>query len=94
VLWVSLLLGESSFSSVFIQTEFLNRFNPIAPTLLRKALLSLLFSIRGESTGIEKEIVDAVVEGSNGDIRSAVMGLQFAFSSLGRYGDFLFFLGI
>ncbi|OCH87008.1 P-loop containing nucleoside triphosphate hydrolase protein [Obba rivulosa] len=55
-------------------------FNPVAPTYLRKALQNLLrthFS-RNVGTPPSKEVVDLVVESSNGDIRSAVMALQFA----------------
>lgn len=55
-------------------------FNPIAPTLLLKALQAL---IRMHYTGSiqrppSKEVLDIIVESSNGDIRSAVMALQFA----------------
>lgn len=56
-------------------------FNPIAPTLMRKALQALL-SIRFPSPRtaqqLSKDILDVIVESSNGDIRNAIMALQFA----------------
>ncbi|RDB30728.1 Cell cycle checkpoint protein RAD17 [Hypsizygus marmoreus] len=55
-------------------------FNPIAPTLLTKALQALLnkhFSTSSH-TPPSREVLDAVVESANGDIRSAIMALQFA----------------
>ena len=72
-----------------------NRFNPIAPTLMRRALQSLLathfFSTtqpkstssqaKGKTSArnpVTKDMLDLVVETSHGDIRSAVMALQFA----------------
>jgi len=59
------------------------RFNPIAPTLLRKALQSLIslhfsnsqYTKHGQPP---KDVVDIIVDSSNGDIRSAIMALQFA----------------
>lgn len=56
------------------------RFNPIAPTLLKKALQALLTKHFSSSPlpAPSKETVDIVVESCNGDIRSAVMALQFA----------------
>ena len=67
----------------------LTRFNPIAPTLLRKALQALLnthFSSPSDSSSSgtttvappSKDFLDIIVESANGDIRSAVMALQFA----------------
>ncbi|KIM86641.1 hypothetical protein PILCRDRAFT_64773, partial [Piloderma croceum F 1598] len=58
-------------------------FNPIAPTLLRKALQSLLslhFSNAQHTKHGQppKDVVDIIVDSSNGDIRSAIMALQFA----------------
>ncbi|KAF5381671.1 hypothetical protein D9615_005567 [Tricholomella constricta] len=55
-------------------------FNPIAPTLLTKALQALLNThFAGSSQQVpSREILDAVVESANGDIRSAIMALQFA----------------
>ncbi|KAF7973610.1 hypothetical protein HWV62_14780 [Athelia sp. TMB] len=55
-------------------------FNPIAPTLLKRALQALLsthFS-SSQATQPSKEVVDIVVSSSNGDIRSAINALQFA----------------
>jgi hypothetical protein len=62
----------------------LSRFNPIAPTLLRKALQTLLYlhfssaSSRQKQKQPPKDILDMIVDSSNGDIRSAIMALQFA----------------
>ncbi|RDX46443.1 Rad17-domain-containing protein [Lentinus brumalis] len=57
-------------------------FNPIAATYMRPALKSLLdrhFSSSSASgTRPTKEVLDVIVESSNGDIRSAIMALQFA----------------
>ncbi|KAF9261419.1 Rad17-domain-containing protein [Marasmius fiardii PR-910] len=62
------------------------RFNPIAPTLLKKALQTLLnthYSSAPKRSGCRKppitpQLLDVVVESANGDIRSAIMTLQFA----------------
>ena len=59
------------------------RFNPIAPTLLRKAVQALLDTHVTSSSSRSaivpsKEVIDIVVESANGDIRSAIMALQFA----------------
>ncbi|TCD62712.1 Cell cycle checkpoint protein rad17 [Steccherinum ochraceum] len=59
------------------------RFNPIAPTLMKKALQNIVSmhypsSSSQRSSQPSKEIIDTVVESSNGDIRSAIMALQFA----------------
>lgn len=65
-------------------------FNPIAPTLMHRALAALLArhlksanvvaKPRGKAAagGSTKEVLDLVVETANGDIRSAIMALQFA----------------
>ena len=58
------------------------RFNPIAPTLLRKALQALLQTHfashpRGMSAP-SNDVLDTIVESANGDIRSAIMAMQFA----------------
>ncbi|PPQ88176.1 hypothetical protein CVT25_005141 [Psilocybe cyanescens] len=57
-----------------------SHFNPIAPTLLRKALGAMLNTHFSKSTGSapSKEALDVIVESANGDIRSAIMALQFA----------------
>jgi len=73
------MLFSSRLSSVL---DGLWRFNPIAPTLLRKALQSLLNKHFSQSGGValspSKEVLDVIVESANGDIRSAIMALQFA----------------
>ncbi|KAJ6535996.1 Rad17 cell cycle checkpoint protein-domain-containing protein [Mycena vulgaris] len=61
-------------------------FNPIAPTLMKKALQAMVathFSkAKGRGSGSggapSKEMLDIVIESSNGDIRSAIMALQFS----------------
>lgn len=65
-------------------------FNPIAPTLLQRALQNMLskhFSIEKSNMSTShkmtvqqpsKEVIDIIVQSSNGDIRNAVMALQFA----------------
>ncbi|KAI0327719.1 Rad17-domain-containing protein [Cubamyces sp. BRFM 1775] len=56
-------------------------FNPIASTYMRSALRSLLdrhFAISTSGTRPTKDVLDVIVESSNGDIRSAIMALQFA----------------
>ncbi|KAI6043951.1 Rad17 cell cycle checkpoint protein-domain-containing protein [Pisolithus marmoratus] len=58
-----------------------SRFNPIAPTLMTKALQALLakhFGPQLSASKPSKEVLDVIVETSNGDIRSALMALQFA----------------
>ncbi|KAI0646066.1 Rad17-domain-containing protein [Trametes meyenii] len=57
-------------------------FNPIAATYMRNALKALLdrhfATSASTSARPTKDVVDVIVESSNGDIRSAVMALQFA----------------
>ncbi|KAF7318936.1 hypothetical protein HMN09_00229400 [Mycena chlorophos] len=56
-------------------------FNPIAPTIMKKALNSLVsahFASQGSGTAPSKEMLDIIIETSNGDIRSAIMALQFS----------------
>ncbi|KAH6904280.1 Rad17 cell cycle checkpoint protein-domain-containing protein [Coprinopsis sp. MPI-PUGE-AT-0042] len=57
-------------------------FNPIAPTLMRKALQTMIQSqtLQGDEDFVppSKQALDVVIESSNGDIRSAIMALQFA----------------
>ncbi|GBE84471.1 P-loop containing nucleoside triphosphate hydrolase protein [Sparassis crispa] len=56
-------------------------FNPIAPTLLKRALQHLLdthFAAAAVGAPPAKNLLNAVVESANGDIRSAIMALQFA----------------
>ncbi|KAJ4474461.1 Rad17 cell cycle checkpoint protein-domain-containing protein [Lentinula aciculospora] len=55
------------------------RFNPIAPTLMKKALQALLSRHFGsQRSPVTGQILDMVVDSANGDIRSAIMALQFA----------------
>ncbi|KAJ7916174.1 Rad17 cell cycle checkpoint protein-domain-containing protein [Mycena leptocephala] len=57
-------------------------FNPIAPTLMKKALQALVSthfaSSKVSGSAPSKETLDIVIETSNGDIRSAIMALQFS----------------
>lgn len=55
-------------------------FNPIAPTLMTKALQAMLTNNFASTTEKPptKDVVEMIVESSNGDIRSAVMALEFA----------------
>lgn len=57
------------------------RFNPIAATLMKRALQNLVNKhFAGDRNGLRpsKNVLDMIVESSNGDIRSAIMALQFA----------------
>ncbi|KAJ3849140.1 Rad17 cell cycle checkpoint protein-domain-containing protein [Lentinula lateritia] len=55
------------------------RFNPIAPTLLKKALQALLSrNFSSQKSPITGQMLDMIVDSANGDIRSAIMALQFA----------------
>ncbi|KIJ54035.1 hypothetical protein M422DRAFT_42307 [Sphaerobolus stellatus SS14] len=60
------------------------QFNPIAPTLMTKALTAMMSkhfsgsSKAKDSQQPSKETIQLIVETSNGDIRSAIMALQFA----------------
>ncbi|KAJ7248242.1 Rad17 cell cycle checkpoint protein-domain-containing protein [Mycena haematopus] len=57
-------------------------FNPIAPTLMKKALQALISthfsSSKTSRSAPSKETLDIIIETSNGDIRSAIMALQFS----------------
>ncbi|KAF7377832.1 Rad17-domain-containing protein [Mycena sanguinolenta] len=57
-------------------------FNPIAPTLMKKALQALISthfsSSKSSKSAPSKEMLDIIIETSNGDIRSAIMALQFS----------------
>ena len=64
-------------------TRDFHRFNPIAPTLLKKALQAMLKTHFSSSCSVpsiapSKEVLDIIVESAHGDIRSAIMALQFA----------------
>ncbi|KAJ3725037.1 Rad17 cell cycle checkpoint protein-domain-containing protein [Lentinula guzmanii] len=63
------------------------KFNPIAPTLLKKALQALLSRhFASQKSLITGQMLDTVVESANGDIRSAIMALQFACIRLSKKG--------
>jgi cell cycle checkpoint protein len=56
------------------------RFNPVSSTLLKKALQSLLSQVQPAVLGsqkLEKEMIEKIVQNANGDIRSAIMSLEF-----------------
>ncbi|KDQ11559.1 hypothetical protein BOTBODRAFT_189751 [Botryobasidium botryosum FD-172 SS1] len=56
-------------------------FNPVAITLLRRAINSIVeahFTASNPHLPPSKEAIDMVVQSANGDIRSALMTLQFA----------------
>ena len=57
------------------ETDLCPRFNPIAPTLMTRALKGMLAKRSQQPSG---EFLDTLVATSNGDIRSAIMALQFA----------------
>jgi len=70
---------------ILMINEWIHRFNPIAPTLMKKALTRLLhrhFISKSSSSSVfvppSKEMISMVVESANGDIRSAIMTLQFS----------------
>lgn len=69
-----------------IYTRYPNRFNPIASSLMVKAL-SRILSVEGAGHAQpNKEVLSALVETSGGDIRSAVNALQFA-TKKGKEGE-------
>ncbi|KAK7062650.1 RFC checkpoint protein Rad17 [Paramarasmius palmivorus] len=75
--------GAIDAQSVLPKDVLNGPFNPIAPTLLRKALQALLNTHytggkNGRKSPVSPGLLDVVVETANGDIRSAVMALQFA----------------
>lgn len=56
-------------------------FNPIASTYMKPALTNMLdkqFASPTSGTRPSRDILDHIIESSNGDIRSAIMTLQFA----------------
>ncbi|KAG2064310.1 hypothetical protein BDR04DRAFT_1084552 [Suillus decipiens] len=71
------LLGADLSTSPYVTRI---AFNPIAPTLMTKALQAMLANHFMTTSGKPpaKDIVEMIVESSNGDIRSAVMALEFA----------------
>ncbi|KAG9313631.1 Rad17 cell cycle checkpoint protein-domain-containing protein [Chiua virens] len=82
VLDIRNVLGSELLTSPYVTCI---GFNPIAPTLMTKVLQALLSSHFGSLDAHERqgkqpsrEVVDLIVGSSNGDIRSAIMALQFA----------------
>ncbi|KAG2117372.1 Rad17 cell cycle checkpoint protein-domain-containing protein [Suillus discolor] len=71
------LLGADLSTSPYVTRI---AFNPIAPTLMNKALQAMLTKHFASTSGKPpaKDVVEMIVESSNGDIRSAVMALEFA----------------
>lgn len=65
-------------------------FNPIAPSLMTRALQALLKTHFASSTTPKshrqpsKDDLNTIVESSNGDIRSAIMALQFSCVSVSK----------
>lgn len=57
-----------------------SRFRPVAPSYLRLALQSLLnrHFTAGKKSPLTRDAVSLVVDSANGDIRSAIMAVQFA----------------
>lgn len=81
--YVTEIKSVDSFTLKSLLLNYITSFNPIAPTLLRKALQAMLNKHFAQNSGgmalsPSKEVLDAIVESSNGDIRSAIMALQFA----------------
>ncbi|KAJ1304987.1 hypothetical protein OPQ81_000030 [Rhizoctonia solani] len=69
------------------------KFNPVAATFMRKALVSVISShlslpsssnARSKTNGLPKETLDALIEAANGDIRSAITGVQFAVTAASK----------
>ncbi|KAL4079446.1 Rad17 cell cycle checkpoint protein-domain-containing protein [Scleroderma citrinum] len=77
VLDIRTVLGPALLTSPYVTRI---GFNPIAPTLMTKALQALLAQL--SAGGIERQVprgvLEMIVGTSNGDIRSALMALQFA----------------
>ncbi|KAG1902214.1 Rad17 cell cycle checkpoint protein-domain-containing protein [Suillus fuscotomentosus] len=71
------LLGADLSTSPYVTRI---AFNPIAPTLMNKALQAMLTKHFASTSGKPpaKDVVEMIVESSNGDIRSAAMALEFA----------------
>ncbi|KAJ7170997.1 Rad17 cell cycle checkpoint protein-domain-containing protein [Mycena filopes] len=85
---VRVVLGRDLLGGPYV-TEI--GFNPIAPTLMKKALQALVSThfasaSKGSGSAPTKEMLDIVVETSNGDIRSAIMALQFSSLATGGSG--------
>ncbi|KAI0079145.1 Rad17-domain-containing protein [Panus rudis PR-1116 ss-1] len=82
----TVLPSSLQFSPYVTHVEF----NPIATTLMRRALQSIInshFSSGAKSKSCalgaapSKDVLDLVIDSSQGDIRSAIMSLQFAIVS-------------
>ncbi|EGO29654.1 hypothetical protein SERLADRAFT_445435 [Serpula lacrymans var. lacrymans S7.9] len=76
---------------VDVRTVLGPAFNPVASTLMKKAIQSLITIHFSSSSGhsvqsLPREVLDIIVESSNGDIRSAIMALQFACTSASKAG--------
>ncbi|QRV78107.1 cell cycle checkpoint Rad17 [Ceratobasidium sp. AG-Ba] len=68
------------------------KFNPIAATIMRKALSSIIATrlslpVTSKTGPIPRETLDLLVEASSGDIRSAIMAVQFACSAGGGFNS-------
>lgn len=75
-------MSEPALHPVCCQTAYPHaycRFNPIAPTLMKKALNAILDREYAESSSKRpsQRAVQLVIEASDGDIRSALNTLQF-----------------
>lgn len=69
------------YSLTLAFTHFMIRFRPVAAGILRRAVNNTLashFSASNPHEQPSKEAVDIVISSANGDIRSALMALQFA----------------
>jgi cell cycle checkpoint protein len=54
-------------------------FNPVSTTILRQGIMALLTRHYGPNGWpFTKEIIDMMLESAHGDLRSAIMVLQFA----------------
>ncbi|TFK34628.1 Rad17 cell cycle checkpoint protein-domain-containing protein [Crucibulum laeve] len=78
---VRTVLGKELLNSPYV-TQVV--FNPIAVTLMRKALQALLsthfssYSVSLRCATPSKDVLEIIITSANGDIRSAIMALQFA----------------
>ncbi len=74
-------LKTLAWISILIDHSIAFRFNPVAPTLLKRALHSLISKLRNHTSQstdtVDKVTIDRIVENSNGDMRNAVMAMEF-----------------
>ncbi|KAI0763953.1 Rad17-domain-containing protein [Trametes elegans] len=80
------ILSNSLLTSPYV-TQI--SFNPIAVTYMRTALKAMLdrhFASSKSGARPTKDVLDVIVQSSNGDIRSAVMALQFACTADAAHG--------